>query len=121
MSKQQFVKQTSLESPGLSHSYQKRRASQNDEASPKPLNRSFTVGMGGGANRPRVTTSPLKRFTRAKEGILKAYTLIRDRLTETLEFMQLAHGGADAQPVATLLERTRGIEDILSRDHMKVG
>ncbi len=118
-----FMKQSSLESPGF-YQHQRRRVSHEDEASPKPLNRSLTLterGTGGGAKRPRLPSSPLKRFTRAKEGILKAYSLIRDRLAETMEFMQLSHGGADSPAVAALLERTRGIEDILSRDHMKVG
>ena len=119
-----LAKQTSLESPGVSYSHQHRRRASEDEASPKPLNRSLTMverRTGGVAKRSRDVTSPLKRFTRAKEGISKAFSLICDRLTETLEFLCQVHGGADSQAITALLEKTRGIEDILSRDHMKVG
>ena len=116
-----FVKQASLESPGLSG----RRP---DMDSPKPLNRSLTMvdrrttpGTGLAGRQTREPTSPLKRFTRAKENISKAFGLIRERLTESQAFFQLAHKGVESRPVAALLERTQGIQDILSRDHMKVG
>ena len=116
------MKHNSLDSPGVAY---QRRASENaSNHSPKQLNRSMTMVDGrttGGPRRSRDPSSPLKRFTRAKEGISKAYDLIRDRLLEAHEFLKLAHGGVESKAVGALLERTRGIEDILSRDHMKVG
>ena len=116
-------RQASLESPGLSG-----WKSDVDTHSPK-LNRSLTMverrtapgGTGLVGRRTRDPLSPLKRFTRAKESISKAFGLIRERLTESQVFFQLARGGVESQPVAALLERTQGIQDILSRDHMKVG
>lgn len=96
-----------------------------DTPTPK-LNRSLTMaerrpgGTGLVGRRTRDPLSPLKRFTRAKESISKAFGLIRERLTESQVFFQLAREGAESRPVAALLERTQGIQDILSRDHMKV-
>lgn len=114
-------KQTSLESPGLS--YQQRRAQDEDKYSPNPLNRSLTVvdrRTSASGRRPRASSSPLKRFARAKDSISRAFELIQDRLKESQAFLQLVHSGAESKPVSALLESTRGIEDILLRDHMKV-
>ena len=114
-------KQTSLESPGLS--YQQRRAQDEDKYSPNPLNRSLTVldrRTSAGGRRPRGSSSPLKRFARAKDSISKAFELIQDRLRESQAFLRLVHNGVESKPVSALLESTRGIEDILLRDHMKV-
>ena len=114
-----FVKQASLDTslPGG-----------NGEAvdSPKALNRSLTISGGrrtSGApvsKRTRDSSSPLKRFSRAKEAISRTYGLIRDRLAEAQSYVQTAHPKTDSPKIASLLDRTAGIRDILSRDHMKV-
>ena len=107
-------KQTSLESP-----YREPQA-QNEE---KRLNRSLTVvdrRASSGGRRTREPSSPLKRFARAKDNITRAFGLIQDRLKESQEFLKLAHDGTESKAVSTLLDSTSGIEDILSRDHMKV-
>lgn len=66
------------------------------------------------------STSPLKRFREAKESISRAFNLIREELVKVRKFLGEAHGEAGAGKVTSLLDRTRGIEDMLSRDHMKV-
>ena len=107
-------KQTSLESP------HKEPQAQNEE---KRLNRSLTVvdrRASSGGRRMREPLSPLKRFARAKDSITRAFGLIQDRLKESQEFLKLAHKGTESKAVSALLDSTSGIEDILSRDHMKV-
>ncbi len=121
-----LYKQSSLESPGLS--YHARGPEDVDSPTTKPLNRSLTIsgprGSITGTNtlglRARDSNSPLKRFTRAKQGISNAFGLVRDRLVEAQSFMMLSRQSSECPPITTLLERTRGIEDILSRDRMKV-
>lgn len=66
------------------------------------------------------SSSPLKRFREAKESISRAFRLIREELVKVREFLTEAHGEVGAGRVAPLLDRTRGIEEMLSRDHMKV-
>ena len=131
MSKAPFKKQTSLESPGLSYHASgpaNGEAESEDSPSSRPLNRSLTVAGPRGSLtgsrtllRSRDPSSPLKRFTRAKQSITHAFSLVRDRLVEAQSFMSLSRQGSECPPLITLLDRTRGIEEILSRDHMKVG
>ena len=91
--------------------------------SPKVLNRSLTISGGRGLSGAPVlkrTRDPLKRFTRAKEAISRTYDLICDRLSEAQAYVQTAHPQTDSPKIASLLDRTAGIRDILARDHMKV-
>lgn len=93
---------------------------------PTRLNRSLTISGGrrtSGApalKKTRDTSSPLKRFSRAKEAISRTYGLIRDRLSEAQSYMKIAHPQSDSPAISSLLDRTRGIREILARDHMKV-
>lgn len=93
---------------------------------PSRLNRSLTIAGGrrtSGApvlKKTRDTSSPLKRFSRAKEAISRTYGLIRERLIEAQSYMQTAHPQSDSPSITSLLDRTRGIREILARDHMKV-
>lgn len=114
-------KQTSLESP-----YRSSGASNGEETdTPKQLNRSLTISGerrtsgAPGLKRTRDPSSPLKRFTRAKDAISRAFGFLHDRLVESQTFMQQAHGG-DSPSVKALLDQTRGIVEMMSRDHMKV-
>ncbi len=122
-----LYKQSSLDSPGLS--YHARGPEDVDSPPEKPvqLNRSLTVSGPRGSItgsrtllRARDSNSPLKRFTRAKQSISNAFGLVRDRLVEAQSFMMLSRQTSECPPLTVLLDRTRGIEDILSRDHMKV-
>ena len=89
------------------------------------LRRSLTVSERRVSGSPAVhkyggRTSPLKRFGLAKESIFRAYGLIKDRLVEVQDFLVTAHGEDGEGRIVSLLEKTKGIEDILTRDHMKV-
>lgn len=124
---QRIHKQTSLESPGLSYrDSQPANGEGVDSPASRPLNRSLTISgprRSSGAPalaRSRDPTSPLKRFTHAKQSISRAFGFIRDRLVESQSFMQLSRQSSDCPSLDGLLSRTRGIEEILSRDHMKV-
>lgn len=121
MSKAPLFKQTSLESPyRISNSKASTNGDETD--SHKVLNRSLTITggrRGSGLKRSREPSSPLKRFTRAKDAISRAFELLRDRLVESQAFMvQACEGGSPK--VTSLLDRTQGIEEMMSRDHMKV-
>ena len=72
------------------------------------------------ANHSRDPTSPLKRFSQAKEDISRTFGLLRDHLLESREFVSGVHQGAESTPLTALVERTEGIIIILKRDHMKV-
>lgn len=97
-----------------------------DSPDRRPLNRSLTITggrMSSGSStlrRQRDSSSPLKRFSRAKEAISRTYGLIRDRLAEAQSYMQIAHPQSESPSISALLDRTKGIRDILARDHMKV-
>lgn len=65
-------------------------------------------------------TSPLKRFRLAKESIYKAFGLIKDQLSNAKEILTGFHGSDREGQLLSLIEKSKGIEDILSRDHMKV-
>ena len=90
------------------------------------LNRSLTISGGRrtsgapGLKRARDSSSPLKRFSNAKVAISKTFGLIHDRLAEVQSYVKLAHPEADSPSITSLLDRTRGIREILARDHMKV-
>ena len=116
-----FVKQGSLDS-----SLQELNGDAVDSPQQRPLNRSLTISGGRrtsgapGLKKARDSSSPLKRFSKAKDAISKTFGLIHDRLTETQSYVKLAHPEADSPSITSLLDRTRGIREILARDHMKV-
>lgn len=76
--------------------------------------RSFHV-----AKQSREPSSPLKRFSKAKEDISNAFNQLRERLLESQTFMSRV-GEGECKPLTALIERTKGITDVLQRDHMKV-
>ena len=86
-------------------------------------NRSFSVRAASDHHHSRLPeepTSPLKRFARAKDAISRAFAHVRERLADTQHFLDQVHGKMETSPVSSLLERCRKIDDVLSRDHMKV-
>ena len=94
-------------------------------ADPKrKLNRSFTLSGAGvnvyPCNHSNEPVSPLRRFAKAKEDISHIFTLLRNRLVESEEFVSGVHQGEACQPLKALLEQTEGITLMLKRDHMKV-
>ena len=88
------------------------------------LSRSLSMSGGRGGSglskKARDSSSPLKRFSKAKDAISKTFGLIHDRLTETQSYLKLAHPEAESTSITSLLDRTLGIREILVRDHMKV-
>lgn len=72
------------------------------------------------AKYPHEPTSPLRRFSKAKEDISYAFNLVNKCLLESQDFLGLVHSGAECKPLIVLIERTKGIKDVLKRDHMKV-
>ena len=119
-----FVKQGSLDS-----SLQELNGDAVDspQQQQRALNRSLTISGGrrtsgapGLSKKARDSSSPLKRFSKAKDAISKTFGLIHDRLTETQSYMKLAHPDSDSPSITSLLDRTLGIREILARDHMKV-
>lgn len=62
----------------------------------------------------------MKRFGLAKESIFRAFGLIQNQLSQAQELLESAHGANSNGRMSSLLEKTRGIEDMLTRDHMKV-
>ena len=114
-------KQASFESPGAG--YQRRQSEGEGEGHHKgKLNRSLTISSRPGANarQSREVSSPLKRFSSAKDAIRRAFHHLSARLNESQEFMRVARDGGESEGVAQLAQRTQGIQEILSRDHMKV-
>ena len=86
-------------------------------------NRSFSVRVASdryAPGLPEEPTSPLKRFARAKLDISKAFSHVRERLGDARIFLEQVYGKAEVSPVSSLLERCTKIDDVLSRDHMKV-
>ena len=65
-------------------------------------------------------TSPLKRFRQAKESIYKTFGLITSQLHQVQEVLTESHGPEGEGRTSALLDKTKGIEEILARDHMKV-
>ena len=119
-------KHASMDGPSLRRHQSQDAVGNNGCATPKPaLHRAHTIAERGtgsaGPKRPREPLSPLKRFARAKESILKTFGHICEQLTETQLFLRQASGGEEPSAVSALLERNQGIVDILKRDHMKVG
>lgn len=103
---------------------------QDEEDSSKKPNRSFSL-TGVGVKELRSAkfqdskyshepTSPLKKFSRAKEDISHAFGLLKKRLIESQDFMGHVRKGAECKPLNVLMERTEGIREVLQRDHMKV-
>ena len=118
-----LTKQSSLESPGMG--YGRRQAPEVEENGRygARLNRSMTIASGrsvANSRQSRDITSPLKRFGLAKGAIRKAFQHLHERLEEAHHFMQSASTGSSHQSVSSLIQRTHGIQDILSRDRMKV-
>ena len=68
----------------------------------------------------REPSSPLKRFSKAKDDISDAFCKLKDRLLDTQQFMSQVHKDSECKPLTVLIKRTEGIADILRRDHMKV-
>lgn len=62
----------------------------------------------------------MKRFGLAKESIFRAFGLIQNQLSQAQELLTSAHGPDGNERMSLLLEKTKGIEDMLARDHMKV-
>lgn len=69
---------------------------------------------------PQEPTSPLRKFSKAKEAISYAFELVSKCLLESKELLDRVHEGKECPPLAVLLNRTQGIKDVLKRDHMKV-
>ena len=70
---------------------------------------------------PPALPSPMKKFTRATQSISNTFRLVHDRLVETQNFIMLSRQTSKCPPPLTaLLDRICKIEDILSRDHIKV-
>lgn len=117
----------SMDGPSLRRHQSQDAVANNGCTTPEPaLHRAYTIAErpttgSAGPKRPRAPLSPLKRFARAKESILKTFGHICEQLTETQLFLRQASGGKEPGAVSALLERNQGIVDILKRDHMKVG
>lgn len=77
--------------------------------------RNFQVAM-----QSREPTSPLKRFSKAKEDISNAFCYLKERLLESEAFVKRVHQDTECKSLTALIERTKGITEILQRDHMKV-
>ena len=117
-------KQGSFESPGAGYSANyERRLSEDEGRGHRKLNRSFTISSqpaSGSRLKSREPSSPLKRFAQAKDAIRRAFQHLGARLEESQTFMRAARQGSECEGVAKLVQRTRGIQEVLSRDHMKV-
>lgn len=121
MSGRPLHRHTSMDSPEPS-------AAKRQQPHSASINRSLTVyerrtsasPASGSLHSQRGRTSPLKRFREAKESISRAFKLIREELVKVRNFLGEARGEEGAGKVADLLDRTQGIEEMLSRDHMKV-
>ena len=120
-------KQASFGSPGLDYdlgsSLEDDRLGKGRKAL---LNRSLTI-TGRPEPKPktgiqsREPSSPLKRFARAKDGIRRAFQYLNARLEEAQAFMSAAREVTESnEDVATLVQRTHGIQEVLGRDRMKV-
>lgn len=115
-------KQGSFESPGAA--YQRRHSEDEGKGRRGKLNRSLTISSqpasGARAGQSREPSSPLKRFAQAKDAIRRAFHHLGARLDDSQAFMRAAKQGKECEDVARLVERARGIQEVLSRDHMKV-
>lgn len=118
-------KQDSLESPGVGYGGQERRFSEDDGKGQRAkLNRSLTISSqptsGHASRRSRETSSPLKRFAQAKDAIRRAFQHLGERLDESQTFMRVLRPGIENEEVVSLVQRTKEIQKVLSRDRMKV-
>lgn len=114
-------KQSSVESPGAG--YERRKSEDEGRQQKGKLNRSLTITSQQESTprrQSRESSSPLKRFAKAKDAIRRAFHHLGSRLEESQTFMRAAKQGGECEGVARLERRTQGIQDVLSRDHMKV-
>lgn len=117
-------KQSSLESPGAG--YERRKSEDEGRQHKGKLNRSLTITSQqestprASSRQSRESSSPLKRFAQAKDAIRRAFLHLGSRLEETQTFMRAAKQGGECEGVASLERRTQGIQEVLTRDHMKV-
>lgn len=95
--------------------------------SPKKLNRSLTIceGSDGDIKKYHVKqshkpSSPLRRFSNAKEAISHAFQLVQNCLVDSQKFFSRVQSDARSPPVNDLVRRVDGITEILNKDHMKV-
>ena len=89
----------------------------------KKLNRSMTIAGSGSEKElqlSREPSSPLKRFSRAKEAISHAFDLLQTNLIDSQEFMCRVHEGSKSKCISALIGQTELIAEILKRNHMKV-
>lgn len=117
-------KQSSLESPGAG--YERRKSEDDGRQHKGKLNRSLTITSQqestprASSRQSRESSSPLKRFAQAKDAIRRAFHHLGSRLEESQTFMRAAKQGGECEGVARLERRTQGIQELLTRDHMKV-
>lgn len=117
-------KQSSFESPGAG--YERRHSEDEGKSQRGKLNRSLTItsqqksSPRASSKQSREPSSPLKRFAQAKDAIRRAFHHLGARLEESQTFMRAAKQGQECEGVARLVHRTGGIQEVLTRDHMKV-
>ena len=68
----------------------------------------------------RVLRSPLERFRDAKNEISRAFFHIKNCLVDAQTFLKEALCKGAEEKMESLVEKTKGIEEILDRVHMKV-
>ena len=78
-----------------------------------------TSATPGSSNR-KPMYSPLERFHDAKNEISLAFSYITNCLVEAQTFLKEALCKGGEEKMESLMEKTKGIEEILDRDHMKV-
>ena len=64
--------------------------------------------------------SPLERFRDAKGEISRAFFHVKSCLLEAEAFLKEALFKGGEEKIESLMDKTKGIEDVLDRDHMKV-
>ncbi len=114
-----------VDSPGTHY-----EGKDNVGASKKKLNRSLTISGSDGfsgaqfhAKHSNEPSSPLERFSKAKEAISHIFDILRERLTDSQEFVDHVYKGEESgssKQIASLTKCTDEITEILQRDHMKV-
>ena len=115
-----------MESPGAGYGvgYERRLSEDEGKGHKAKLNRSLTISSqpaSGRASRPsRDLSSPLKRFAQAKDAIRRSFQHLVSRLEESQAFVRAARQGSECESVARLAKRTLDIQEVLSRDRMKV-
>ena len=74
-----------------------------------------------GSSGHRVPRSPLERFRDAKNEISRAFFHIKNCLLEAQAFLKEALCKGAETEMESLVDKTKGIEEVLDRVHMKVG